>query len=410
MAGPIRLGVVGYTSEWAAMMLYEAIFRYGLSNKFTIAAIAGREESAKDAMVRLLRKSGDTNHSLAMKLEGAEDWRVGKNLALVRNTSTLVEMLDNDLIRYFQITPSGTLPDEFYSPNENPLDAVGIYTANPYHLASFEDACNHGMNILLEKPSVPVIDTSGRADSADLDTLVRLNTNYSSRLILQDAEHYSAKRAAKTLFSNIWHMVSEFGEIESIKGEILEKDNPENPRTRALLRKENRTGLLSDTGVHLFSILTNLGYDIGEFNDAKYDIYPGYDIETYAQVKFDATHRLFNHSVNCEFTVAKFIDKMKTEYKPKKESKKINITFETGKMVTVDFREGTVESSDGQFCYSTNRPSFEYQTILEDFCNSIDRARNPRTSIANSIRNLRAIHNALSKCEVHKNLLEVYAR
>ena len=390
----IKAMAFGYTSEWALAKFFPAIFRDGISNYFDLVSVAGREKDQEDAAKRLLTEIEKRTHAIK---EG-KNWRQANTFAEMGSClDTVVGFTNNDLD--FFNTQNGV------SNINADYDAAIVFVANPFHLTYFTDLINQGKHIVCEKPLVVVTDKNHNPDRTQLNELehiVKHAEKRTDRLVLMDAEHYSAKKATKTFYEKLGEMVADYGRISHIEAHTFEKDDPEKQRTRALLSTHNQTGLLLDMGVHLFGVISNIGGDVTKIGDTKYSIYPGhpgcwaYDVETYVKTNFGLEGELFHNDAQGKFTFGKFIDRFKQPIK--KDSKEFNVTFRKRNSnkettVTIDFSKGTVTDSKGKEWHSDSSPqSNEYQNIMHQFYNAIIHGQDPRTSFKRSIKNLNAIH------------------
>ncbi len=398
---------VGYTSEWALVKFFSAMEDSEILDCFALKYICGKEESIKDAKQRLLYEVGERRKNLSETLDTENEWRAENIMDESINALKLLKRLYRNEIKYVQLQDvSNSLPLSIYENRD--VHVVCLFTPNPTHFHYIEDAFKYGKHVLCEKPLVPVIDIEGVPDRRNLDGMKKLNEERQNHHPIGfDAEHYSAKKAAKIFFDKIGEMVKKYGKITKIEGYLEEKDDPSKERTKFILSRKNQTGLLTDTGVHLFSMITNIGGEVKDIESAEYGIYPGYDVETYTHVDFKASGDYFDGNIPCSFSVEKFIHKLK---EPKeRERKEFVLEFENGATVTVNFSKGRVTDNDGKewegrVVYSGN----EYVNILKDLNDAISNREEPITSFTNSIKNLDAIYRTLKDFKVEGNTKEVY--
>ena len=399
----ISLFQIAYTSEWALAKLFPVMFENGLEDYFTLAGICGREpdpESVRDRLLSEIEKR-------SVALHAGKTWRMENTLNEIKSAVNILGSLARNGMDYHCVS-SGQLqlPRGSY-------DAGAIFSSNPTHLQYIIKLLEEGKHVLCEKPLVSVTDMNHLADRADLDKLEALVQKHKGSLVMMDSEHYSAKKASRAFFENFGEMIASYGRISKIQGHTNEKDDPSKERTRTILSRQNRTGLLLDMGCHLFGLIANIKGEIGDIAHAKYGMYPGYDVETYASTKFGIRGNLFYDDAEGEFTFAKFIDRFR---EPRvSEDKKVEISFEDrrkGKTisttcVTIDFSRGTVTDSKGRE-WHTEASNNEYVNILTDFYNAIIRNQQPRTNFEHSIKSLDAIHRVYQTFPVMKNLVGVY--
>ncbi len=440
----IRFKQFGYTSEWALAKFFPALFDYGLLEKFELVAICGREADKNQVRDRLLEEK----MKRIKVLQNGRDWRVENTIKEIESCFNLYLNFNNGW-NYEDITTGLNGDGADY-------DAGIIHTANIFHINQLNILMERGKHILCEKPLIVVTNDKHKADRPQLDELEQLVEKYGADLILMDAEHYSAKRATITFYERVGDMIAKYGHISKIEGYTLEKDDPSKDRTKKLLSRNNRTGLLLDMGVHLFGIISNIEGEVGAIGHAEYGTYPGdknipsYDTETTVNTAFGIKGNLFSDSAEGEFTFVKFSDRLKGHYvkilkekigdeltlspegKIAEDYKKIKITFENGQngncengnqnnsdqnrkttrkttVVTIDFRKGTVTDNQNKVWYSHSEPSLEeYVNILNDFYTAIERHQQPRTNFEHSIQNLEAIYRVYRDFPFQKNQCGVY--
>lgn len=401
----INIGGIAYTSEWMQYQLLEALFNTSdTKGKFNLSWIAGGESSLEGAEKRILEEVIEKSKELKETIGTDKEWRVKNTTQEARNLLSLLDKLNNGAVKYVQMNRRGSdLPLHAY----DEVDGVAVFTPNAMHLNYIEDALRLGKHVLCEKPLVVVTDSYGRADRRKLDRLVELNDiRGKNGAIVIDAEHYSYKVPSKIFFDNINEMVSKYGSIIRVNGYLEEKDNPEKDRTRKLLCRENQTGLVLDTGVHLLSLITGIGGTFGDIISATYGMFSGYDVETSAHIRLHASGAVFSDNSVVTLSLGKFIDhyrQQKTE-----ETKKVEFVFEkegSETTVVVDYKKGTVSDStgfawDGHHKYNT----IEYVNILNELYECIAEKRKPRTGISNSITILDAIYRMYKQFPVEQHI------
>ena len=409
----INIGGIAYTSEWMQYQLLEALFNAPeTKGRFALSWIAGAETSLQGAEKRILEEVIEKSKELKETIGTDKEWRVKNTTQEARNILTLLDRLNNGVmngaannaVKYVQMNRRGSdLPLHAY----DEVDAVAVFTPNAMHLNYVEDALRLGKHVLCEKPLVVVTDSYGKADRRKLDRLVELNEMRGKNgTIVIDAEHYSYKVPSKIFFDNIEEMVAKYGQITRVNGSLEEKDNPEKDRTKKLLCRENQTGLVLDTGVHILSLITGIGGTFGDITSAAYGMFPGYDVETSAHIKLYASGAFFRENAGVTLSLGKFIDhyrQQKTE-----ETKNLEFVFEKDgneTTVVVDYKKGTVSDStgttwDGHHKYNT----IEYVNILNELYECIAEKRKPRTGISNSIAILDAIYRMYKKFPVEQHI------
>lgn len=416
----IPLWQFAYTSEWALAKFFSVIFNKDLNN-FNLLGISGRANNKDEVRNRLLEEISKRTQNI---LHGKK-WRMDNTITEIESSLEILKKLKNNELDYYSV--NGNISPENL-PQQDFL-AAAVHTANPLHLRYIQSLVERGKHILCEKPLIVLTDENHQADNRELNKLEELIEKYKdSGIVMMDAEHYSAKIAARTFFENLPKMIGKYGRISRIEGHTYEKDDPEKERTRKMLCRNNRTGLLLDMGVHLFGLITNIEGNIGKISHAEYDIYPGhknetrenckpYDVETYVKTNFSLEGHLFQDNAQGEFTFAKFIDRFsnpitednKTVYITFTKKSKTNEDIDT--LVTLDIAKGIVKDNHGQNYHSSSSKE-EYVNILQDFHNAIIEKNQPRTSFEHSLKNLDAIYRTYRDFPVNDkdNLVERYAR
>ncbi|MBD3252957.1 hypothetical protein GF386_04450 [Candidatus Pacearchaeota archaeon] len=403
----LRLLQIGYTSEWALAKFFPVILN-GYNPGFELIGICGREPEKDDAEKRLVSKIDEKEN--ANKEE--RNWRKKNTDKEIQSSWQILQRL-RDGLDYFQICQNGNVVIP-----ETDFDAVAIFTKNSTHLDYVRELMKKGIHILCEKPTVVVTDENHRADReqlSELETIVESDNPVSSqspRFIKMDAEHYSAKIATIAFYESLGELIAEYGGISKIEAVTKEVDNPDKQRTRSLLCRDNRTGLLLDMGVHLFGVISNIGGNVREIKSAKYSAFPGYDVETYVETEFGIQGNLFHEDATGSFKMIKFIDKLKDPEKD--DTKKLRVYLRSKKgietVVTIDFKEGIVIDSNGRPWYGHSNPkSEEYANVFELFKKAIERGQAPRTNFRRAIQNLDTIYRIYEEFPFEGNLSDVYA-
>lgn len=384
----------GYDSEWALAKFLSAIFENGSSEFFRLCGVCGIEPDSDNAKKRLL----EIIESRTKALRIGKNWRIGNIMAEIRSGANLLEKLNTGEIAYYPSVNGdlSTLPKGDYN-------AV-IMTKNTTHLDYIRALTTTGKNILCEKPLCVLTNENHEANREQLDLLEEI-IEKSEGLVLMDAEHYSSKKATITLYERILEMSMEYGRISEINAITIEKDDPRKKRTKKLLSRKNQTGLLTDMGVHLFGVITNIGGVVNSIDNARYGIFPGFNVETYVEAEFGLKGVLFNERAKGKVKILKFADRLKD---PENEDKKqFEITFkdDTGKetKVTLDFNKGTVIGPGSKLWLPSKAIStFEYSNILNEFYDAISRGIEPRTSFRRSVKTLDTIYRIYKEFPISK--------
>ncbi|MBI2140132.1 Gfo/Idh/MocA family oxidoreductase [Candidatus Woesearchaeota archaeon] len=421
--GKVRLGILGYTSEWAQFQLFEALFHIPeIKEKYEIAWISGGEQNAAEARQRIWKEVGEKAGEFGATVATPLEWRAKNVRQETKNLMTLDEMLEKGKVAYVPMNRNwNELPESAYGS----VDAVAIFTNNPTHHLYIADAVAHGKHVLCEKPLGPVFDNVGAPTMHAVRSLEDTAKEAERRcLIVMDAEHYSQKLATLTFFEHLPELAEKYGRITSVFGAINEIDNPEKGRTRKALSRENQTGALADTGIHILGIVAAIGGELGEVDGsagslAMKQLAP-YDVDTYVSFKgrlkpIWCKESWISDGASIDFSVGKFIDRYSPEDSVKgvgvkAEEKYLSFRFTDDKgehvYVSLDFKAGEVTLQgvnvpkrwlEGKGHYH----SLEYANILTEFYGCISSAKSggvslglnlPRTSIRNSIAALKGVH------------------
>lgn len=380
---------VAYASEWLRKRMLPALNDKTISSLYKVIGVSGNEETTGKAKQRLTEIGGPVELALAAQL--------GSGIA------------------YYHVNGENSLPLEVYSGNRK---TVYICSKNNTHLPYITDAVMKGANVICEKPLAPILDESGNAYFEGLRKLKHLaKVGAEKGLVLMDSEHYSYKPVSLTFYRHIREILSG-RKIKRVEGEIREVDNPDDKRTRSLLNRASRTGILTDTGVHLLSFISNLEGKARAVN-ATYGFYNGYDVETSANVNFDifSQNGFFARGATAHLVVEKFIDKKTTpEGKP---TKYIRFTLENtsnkpDETIELDFVQGTITQHRGRTRIPLDiDPSFdknEYINILTHFNEVLQHREQPLTPFSNSICTLESLFDVFSKFPLGdpKNRRKVY--
>jgi len=256
----------------------------------------------------------------------------------------------------------------------------------------------------VEKPTCVVLDKNGEANSDQLNRLEEIAAKDSGQFVFMDAEHYSYKPVSMNFYRNIETLLRG-REIVGARGRIIEHDDPNKIRVRNLLKKSSQTGLLTDTGVHLLSFVSNLGYN-AKPKEAKHNIFPGYDVETGSRASYEilscseTKKRFVREGARFELHIEKF-----GQHSTSPEAKEMMFILSDGTSLVLDFtrKDGAIiernYSTDGLVGAEVIHPltrgasSSEYVNILNEFKAAIgDFSKKPLTDYRNSIRTMNALY------------------
>ncbi len=385
----VRLAQYGYLSEWALAQFFPALFDHGLDQRFQLVRICGEEADRAQAIAALQREIQQRDD----QPKQAGGWRSEQTKTEQESCRQLLNLLNTDQLEYCH--HSRMTLDQ--------IDAGVIHSTNRTHLTHIETLIRHQKHLLCEKPLVVVTDDAHRADAAPLNALKCLVQPNQTNLVRMDAEHYSAKTAARLFYDNLDEMVQTHGKIAAVKGCSLELDDPAKARTQRVLSRENRTGLLLDMGVHYLGIITNAGGWIVDIDNCEYDLFPGYEVETYVHTEFTISGKRFKPKAKAELTIAKFGDRFALN-PIGDETKKTEITFEDSTTIVIDFIKKALTDQSGTPLtqYETQATEHEYVNILHNFHRAIHGGAVPVTPFESSLEYLRAIFQMYEKFPVKK--------
>lgn len=391
---------VAYNAEWALAKFFSALREDGISERFLLKSVCGLEKDYREAI-----KSLEIGIRMREELLEQEGWRTRQRNEEIKSANELIRRLNNSDIEYIRVNEDNGLPVRVY----NSSDAVVIHSSNVFHLPYIIDAINNGVNVICEKPLIPVIDENGKPNRDSLNSLEDIVANADPSLVLMDAEHYSYKIASLIFYENLERILNG-KKIREINGEIKEIDNPFFWRTQEILSCKNQTGLLGDTMCHLLAFISNLG---GEARPLKreYAQYKNngtkYNIDTYDHVEYYIEEdRYFAGGATADFTVTKFVDRKRTP--ENQESKYIKLILDDGSEVVVDFRKGTVKKDDQRVAYRYPLSKNEYVNSLGHFYEAVRNRNSPLTDFRNSIKTLNSIYDSYNLPSDRNRQVEVY--
>ena len=391
---------VAYKSEWALAKFFQALKEGEIPEKFILKTICGREDT-KELAYKALKKA------VMDRVKYLEDGgcRSGNRTKEIDSILELMEGFFSNGIKYLKTNRNKTLVEEAYEG----IEGVIIHSKNTTHRGYIKQAFDKGKHIICEKPLVTVLDEWGNADERDLKFLEDI-VNSNNGLVLMDAEHYSYKKPSIIFYEKLEEILSG-SRIRGIEGYINEIDDPNFGRTKDVLNLENRTGILTDTVIHLLAFISNLGGKAVP-TSARYGIYKGYDVETgvKAEYNIEGNSKYFMEGAKASFQAMKFIDK---QIKPEnQETKLIKFSLEDDSEIIINFRDGTLKKSKGgveqdiKFRFDINKN--EYVNILNFFNEAVGNHTKPRTDFRNSAVTLRSIYETYRDFPIQENKWEVY--
>jgi len=292
---------IAYRSAWAIDTFFAALGNEHIAENFELSAVSGLEKDRGVAVSALEEAIAYREAQLPYQ----PDKRKERIRGQIKTARGLLDDLKKGKVAYINSKELEGLGKEI----RNIADAMVIHSVNTSHLEKINFGREHQLHIICEKPLVPVLDSNGNSSREELDELSWI-VNSGNPGLLVDAEHYAYKPSSMMFYKNVMDLIT--SPIKRVVGEIMEIDHPNSPRTRQVLSRDNRTGLVTDTIGHLVSFVTNLGAEIVP-TDVKFGYYPGYAVETYADAKYrvKALNNRFTKDATAELKVAKFIDKFK---------------------------------------------------------------------------------------------------
>ena len=403
----LNIVLAGFYSEWSLAKFYPAVFEdEKVGGRINLHGVAGRQQ-ATDALVRLMEAGEERFDLMKQAYSTGSDWRKEQTKREILSILALQEMLEKGSVKYLTISPENTLPVQAY--NES-VGAVAVITPNPTHIDFIEDSIEHDKHVTVEKSLVPLYDGRGNISRIDLDRLVLANDKLRRKgLVGKDSEHYSHKPASLQFFGLIERLHEDYGLIKQVDAYVLETDSPTKPRTKNTLSMQNRTGLLTDTGVHPLSVIANIGGVVGEVFEARYDIFQGYDVETYAKVDFSIKGKYFTQDASGSIEVGKFMRLPMEEQE--KGRKYIDFVFtrkDVDTVVRVSLNSPNILINGTPVEIGNEFSKNEYVNILLDFHNAIKQGTKPISSFDTSIPILDAIARTYERFPVSRNIQSVY--
>ncbi|MEI6058160.1 MAG: Gfo/Idh/MocA family oxidoreductase [archaeon] len=386
----IKILQVAHNSEWALARFFSSLKKDSVAKRFELVGVCGVEKTVEDAVESLER---GIYTRIEMMDSSGKNFRPGNRKEEIKSALELIRKLSSGKIKYYHVNGAESIQEAY---DKSEAKAVVIHSKNTTHLKYIEKAVENKLHVLCEKPLVPVLDEEGKPEKRYLGKLEKVIDRAEKKLVsLMDAEHYSYKEASVSFYENLEDIL-EGKKIKKVRGEILEKDDPDFWRTKEILSQQNRTGILGDTMCHLLAFVSNLdGTAVAKSRE--YDNYSNgmkYDIDTNDKVTYSIRGERFVRGAEAIFEVGKFIHKRK---KPlKEESKKMVFTLEDDSEVILDFKNGAVEKRKrgrkiGDYVSEHDVDINEYVQILGHFYKSIINQKQSRTSMRRSLRTLSAI-------------------
>ena len=398
-------------SEWALARFFDALRDPDINSKFFLEAICGREKNSAELIAALYNRRKEIEKAVRLK-----EWRAEQRQKESDNAKDLISLLENNKLKYFQVRKDTTLPQEIYDHQLG--KALVIHSLNITHGNYIRNGLLNRAHILCEKPLTVVADIDGYPYDKAMTDLEKTVSSLGEGLVIMDAEHYSYKKPSLIFYEKLDEYLTDkkgnLRKIKKVEGEIKELDKPDWKRTREILSfSRNQTGLLGDTMCHLLAFISNLGGRAVP-EEREYDCYPGFDADTYDSVGYkivneDTIRRHFAPNATANFSVSKFIDKMKGAKKDAAESKFVRFTLDDNSEIVLDFKDGTI-TRDGERCthFRYSIAKNEYVNVLNEFYEAIMDNRKPLTDYRHSMYTLQSNFETYALPEEKNRRISVY--
>ena len=381
---------IGYDSEWFLSKAYPALNERKIKRRVNLAGVGGIHENDYQAIENLKEKR-DTKRK--QKNYGARNAP-----AEIKSINTMIRRLKANTLDYHHVNGDYSLP---LKAHEKGNRIVYICSINPSHIGYLKDAITHGAHVILEKPAVIVMNTKGEADDSQLKELEDAINNCPHSIKLIDAEHYAHKKASTIFYSNLEEILAN-QKIKKVECALHEPDQSDKLRNIGLLnRSRSRTGLLTDTGVHLISFVSNLGANTNPIEGkVKYGMHPAYTVETSLNAEYEITNER-NEYFTKDATISLDLEKFSNErigLKPaQKKKKRVVFTLEDDSKVVLNLVTQRV------FKISTDRKkvkfeidkydSNEYMNVMQDaYKTIIGEQTKARSDLRDTVKTMRAIY------------------
>jgi len=293
-------------------------------------------------------------------------------------------------VQAYLLPPGATeLPEEFFDGLDivyiaSPHSAIG----SPYgfHFTQTLQSLKHRIFTVTEKPLV-----KDERELSELEKIVK-SERVSDLLFAQD--HYLLKPTSMYAMKHFPEWIEKYGKIESIDGFFLEVGNLQGlEREHWLIDRDKGGGLLIDTGVHLFSIITKIaGAKVTRCDEAvAIDMFPevGFKGETgfYGRLTAEGDNIVPSESPNIIVRVAKGY---------RTDNKSMVLHLEKAD-ITLDYASGDYKvivkpkDAEGQSIQLTKDYPHEYRTLAEMVRNSLTKGEKPFLTIDDAGKSLRSV-------------------
>lgn len=386
---------IGYNSEWFLGKAYQALKERKIERRINLVSVCGVEDTKEDAINNLQDRKAKNKK---IKAYGA------RNLsAEMKSINMMTKRLKNRTLDYHHVNGDFSLP---LRAHEGGNRIVYICSTNRTHVGYLEDAVKHGAHVILEKPAIVVMDENGDADDSQLRELENIVKKCPTNLKLIDAEHYAHKEASEIFYSKLEEILAS-QQIKKVECTLYEPDQSDKERNVYLLNRKSRTGLLTDTGVHLLSFVSNLGASAHPIKErVKYGMHARYNVETSVnaeyRIKNDEKKRIGEKSYfTPDATISLDLEKFSKERKERNvpETKKtVVFTLTDDTEVVVDLLRNTVvkrKDREEDVSYKLNRKynKNEYVNVMQDAHATISgKQPRARSELRDSLKTMRAIY------------------
>jgi len=383
---------IGHDSEWFHAKAFPALQSRKIKKKIRLEGVGGIYSTAEDAVEHLRERRGNKIAQATAQNYGARNIE-----AETKSIDDMIELIETGKLAYHHVNGDFSLP---LKAHEGQNKVVYICSMNRTHYGYLKDAVAHGAHVILEKPAVVVMDENGNADDFQLKELEEAIKSCPDSQRLIDAEHYAHKKASTIFYSKLEDILGK-EKIEKIECTLYEPDQADKPRNVNLLNKKSRTGLLTDTGVHLLSFVSNLGGNAKPIPETiKYGMHPKYEVETSVNAKYiiEKDHgEYFAEGATVSLDLEKFSKERKNPTAQQTE-KKVIFTLTDKSRVVIDLLANTVVKIDKNgktrdFKLGRKYDSNEYMNVMEDAYRAItEKSYKPRSDLRDSVRTMKAIY------------------
>jgi len=385
----------GPTSTWGLKKFLKTMQDPYIGSLFELSGVIGRKTVEEDAK--------------SIKEKSEKD---------VSGLNFSKSILNGDIPHYKYETINGEtqIPEVIF---DTPLGSIYICSNNTRHLDQISYSARRGIHTLFEKPACVVLDEQGMAYDGQIKQLEALvETN--PQVVIMDAEHYAYKALSQWFHKEFTKTLGN-RKISHMNATIIEKDNADCQRNKNMFAIGERTGLMTDVGVHALSYITNQNAKVTPQKDnIFYGFYPGYETETFVRAKYDIfpeRNSPFANDAIASIAIEKFTQKRKEPEKtrPFDSDKRITFTLTDKSQVELNFNDGTAYtiSPSGNRTAITNTNKYsqnEYINSLKEFNDSIRTGNAPLTDIRNSLKTMHAIYDTykVAPPSDKKNRRDVY--